>query len=255
MEALIFVLVFFFGSLIGSFLNVCIYRIPKEESIAFPPSHCGSCNTQLKAKDLIPIFSYLFLKGKCRYCGEKVSKQYPMIEGLTGLLFLGVFIKYGFSIETIIFCALTALLIVIAMIDFKTQYIYTSTIVTGIVIGIIYFILCFIYKKDFNLINMLIGAVVPALILALIVWLTNAMGWGDVELIFMVGLFLGSSLGILNLFLSIVIGGVFGAVLMVTKLKKAKDGIAFGPYIAIGTYFTLLWGENILNWYINTFFR
>ena len=253
MEILILIFVFFFGSLIGSFLNVCIFRIPKEESIAFPPSHCGSCNHRLKAKDLIPIFSYLFLKGKCRYCGEKVSIQYPIIESLNGLLYLGILLKYGFSFETIVFCALTSILIVIAMIDFKTQYIYDSTIITGIVLGIIYIILCFIYKEDFNLVYTIIGAIIPTVVLALIVWLTGAMGWGDVELIFMVSLFLGISLGILNLFISIVIGGIVGAILMVSKMKKGKDGIAFGPYIAIGTYLTLIWGENILNWYINTF--
>ena len=89
--------VFVFGIIIGSFLNVCIYRIPKEESIAYPPSHCGSCGHNLKVIDLVPIFSWLLLKGKCRYCGEKVSKQYPIVEGATGLLFVFLYLKFGFK--------------------------------------------------------------------------------------------------------------------------------------------------------------
>lgn len=253
MEALILIFIFIFGSLIGSFLNVCIYRIPKEESIAFPPSHCGNCNHQLKAKDLVPIFSYLFLKGKCRYCNEKVSMQYPLIEALTGILYVGLFLTYGFSYETLVFCALTSILIVIAMIDFKTQYIYDSTIIVGIIIGIIYLVLSFIYKEDFSLLNTVIGIAIPTIVLALIVGITGAMGWGDVELIFVVSMFLSIPLGILNLFLSIVIGGIIAGVYMIAKLKSLKSEMAFGPAIVIATYFTLIWGENILNWYINTF--
>ena len=134
------VLMFFFGTIIGSFLNVCIFRIPKGESIAFPPSHCGNCNHDLGVLDLVPIFSWIFLKGKCRYCGEKISVQYPIIEAFTGILFGLLYLVYGWTYKLPFFMLFTALFLVIAIIDFKTQDVYTSTTIFGIVIGIIYII-------------------------------------------------------------------------------------------------------------------
>lgn len=254
MELITSICVFIFGSIIGSFLNVCIYRIPREESIAFPPSHCGNCNTSLKALDLIPIFSWLGLRGKCRYCGEKVSIQYPLVEVLTGFLFLGVFLKFGFTLDTVKYIMLTAILIVIAIIDFKTEDIYTNTIIFGIIFGIIFIVLEYFINPSVNPLTYILGAVGGALILALIVWLTNAMGWGDVELVFFIGLFIGFRLSMLNIFLSIVIGGLVALALMITKKKNRGDSMAFGPYIAISTYIIVLVGNDILNWYLNSFF-
>lgn len=254
MENLIYIFIFFFGSIIGSFLNVCIYRIPEEKSIAFPPSSCGSCNTRLKPVDLVPIFSYLFLKGKCRYCSEKVSIQYPIVEAITGLLFVFVFLKFGFTLDSIKYMVLTPLLIVIGMIDFKTEYIYTGTVVFGTVSGIIFIVIEYFMGGQISPINYILGALSAASILAVIVFITGAMGWGDVELIFFVGLFLGIKLNLLNVFLSIVIGGLIAIVLMLTKKKSGKDSMAFGPYIAISTYIVFLFGSDILNWYITNFF-
>ncbi|MGL5353490.1 MAG: prepilin peptidase [Clostridium sp.] len=254
MELVIYLLIFFFGSIIGSFLNVCIYRIPEEKSISFPPSSCGSCNSMLNPKDLIPIFSYLFLKGKCRYCCEKVSKQYPIIEAVTGLLFVFIFIKFGFTLDSIKFMLLTALLIVIGIIDLKTEYIYTSTIIFGIISGIIFIGIEYFNGFSISPVNYLLGALSASLILALIVFFTGAMGWGDVELIFLIGLFLGIKLNLFNVFLSIVIGGLVAVVLMATKIKSRKDSMAFGPYIAMSTYIVILFGNDILNWYITSFF-
>lgn len=254
MELSLIIFIFFFGSIIGSFLNVCIYRIPEEKSISFPPSSCGSCNTRLKPKDLVPMVSYLFLKGKCRYCGEKVSMQYPIVEAITGLLFVFVFIKFGFTLDCIRFMTLTPLLIVIAMIDFKTEYIYTSTIIFGVVSGAIFIGIEYFQAGGVNLVNYAVGALAGASILAIIVLLTGAMGWGDVELIFFIGLFLGIKLNLLNVFLSIVIGGLVAIILMATKKKSGKESMAFGPYIAISTYIVILFGNEILNWYITSFF-
>lgn len=254
MEYMINIFIFLLGSIIGSFLNVCVYRIPAEKSISFPPSCCGSCNIRLKAKDLVPIFSYLFLKGKCRYCDEKVSKQYPIIEVVTGLLFMFIFIKFGYTLDSIKFMVLTALLIVIGIIDFKTEYIYTSTIISGIICGIIFITIEYFIGYTISPVNYLLGALTASLILALIVFLTGAMGWGDVELIFLIGLFLGIKLNLFNVFLSIVIGGLVALVLMATKKKSGKDSMAFGPYIAISTYIVILFGNDILNWYITSFF-
>ena len=254
MEKFIGILIFLLGIVIGSFLNVCIFRIPKEESISFPPSHCGNCNTRLKGKDLVPIFSYISLKGKCRHCKEKVSIQYPLIEGFTGILFLILYLKFGLTLELFSYITLTSILIVIGIIDFKTQYVYTSNIITGIIFGIIFVVLSFILGKKVDLINVALGVLIPALILVIIVWTTNAMGWGDVEIIFMTGIFLGLKLNLLNLFISIVIGGIYAIYLMIFKKKSGKEEMAFGPYIASATYITILLGNQMLDWYLRTFF-
>lgn len=120
-----------FGLLIGSFLNVCIYRIPREESIAFPPSHCTNCNSEIKRYDLIPVISYIFLKGRCRNCKAKISIRYPLIELITSLLFLAVYIKFGLSFELIKYLFFIPLMIVICMIDLDTFEVYFKNTLLG----------------------------------------------------------------------------------------------------------------------------
>lgn len=251
MNLLIGVLVFCFGSLIGSFLNVCIYRIPNEESVSFPPSHCGVCGNFLKARDLVPIVSYLFLKGKCRYCSEKVSKQYPIIEGITGIIFVLLYIKFGFQLEFFKYTILLALLIVIGIIDLKTQYIYTNTIVFGIVTSVIFIGIEYFFYRTVIIEDYILGGILVALILGAVVLLTRAMGWGDVELTFMIGMFIGLKLSIFNLFISIILGGVTAIILLVFKIKERGDSIAFGPYISMAAIISILFGNEIINWYFN----
>lgn len=252
MNFIIGLFIFFLGTVIGSFLNVCIFRIPNEESIAYPPSHCGSCNHRLKVLDLIPIFSYIFLKGKCRYCNEKVSSQYPMVEGLTGVLFLLIYLKYGYSIELIKFMIFTAILIVIGIIDLKTQDIYDSTIIVSGVIGLGFTLLQYFTGKEISFISLLLGVLIPVIILSIFAKF-GAMGWGDVELIGVTGLFLTGGLNILNLFLAIIIGGIFAVAIMISKGKEKGGMMAFGPHIAIASYISLLFGNEIINFYLTTF--
>lgn len=254
MNLIMWLIIFLFGSIIGSFLNVCIFRVPKEESIVFPASHCGSCNTKLKGKDLVPIISFLALKGKCRYCDDKVSIQYPLIEIATGILFVIVYLKFGLSIDFLKFVTLTSVLLVIGIIDYKTQYVYSSVIMTGIIFGIIFLTITLITGEKLNLINAAIGALIPAVILAIIVWTTNGMGWGDVEIIFMIGIFLGLKLNLLNLFISIILGGVYAIYLIIFKKRNGKEAIAFGPYIVVATFITFICGNQILDWYLGSFF-
>src|SRR6056297_3586907 len=137
MQLILYLIIFSIGLVIGSFLNVLICRLPKNDSIVFPSSHCPECNTKLKYYDLIPIFSYIFLKGKCRYCGEKISLQYPITEFLTGLLFLLVFLNYGFSSEFIIFIILISSLIIVSFIDLKYQIIPNEITLSFIPLGLI----------------------------------------------------------------------------------------------------------------------
>lgn len=254
MNLIMWLIIFLFGSIIGSFLNVCIFRVPKEESIVFPASHCGSCNTKLKGKDLVPIISFLALKGKCRYCDDKVSIQYPLIEIATGILFVIVYLKFGLSIDFLKFVTLTSVLLVIGIIDYKTQYVYSSVIMTGIIFGIIFLTITLITGEKLNLINAAIGALIPAVILAIIVWTTNGMGWGDVEIIFMIGIFLGLKLNLLNLFISIILGGLYAIYLIIFKKRNGKEAIAFGPYIVVATFITFICGNQILDWYLGSFF-
>lgn len=252
MNFMIGLFIFFFGAIIGSFLNVCIFRIPKGESIAYPPSHCGSCNHKLNVLDLIPILSYIFLRGRCRYCREKVSLQYPMVEGLTGVLFVLIYLKYGLSINLIKFMIFTALLIVIGIIDLKTQDIYDSTIIATVMVGVGFIILEFLIGDKPNITSLLIGVIIPVLILGVFAKF-DAMGWGDVEFIGVTGLFLLGRLNIINLFLSIIIGGCIAIIFMLSKRREKGAMMAFGPYIAIASYISLLFGDEIINFYITTF--
>ena len=185
-----YIFVIIFGLVIGSFLNVCIYRIPLEQSIAYPPSHCGSCNHKLNPLDLVPIFSYIFLKGRCRYCNDKISIRYPTIELLNSILYLIIFYNYGLTFEFFKYSVLSSLLIVIAMIDYKTQDIYTSTIIFGVIISIIFVILDLIINKN-AVSTYIIGGIIGYLALLIIVITTKGMGIGDAEITLVCGLFLG----------------------------------------------------------------
>lgn len=236
------------GLVIGSFLNVCIYRIPMEKSIAFPPSHCTKCNHNLNPLDLIPVISYMFLKGKCRYCSEKISIRYPLIEGLNGILYLIVYLKFGLTLITIKYCILVSILIVIGMIDYDTQFVFTSTTIFGGIVGVLFIIIQYIlYKNGFA--DLILGGLIGAIVIGLIVFLTRGMGEGDIEIAAVCGLFLGIKGILLGLFLAIIIGGIIGIIILLLKLKNAKEKIAFGPFIAVGSLISMLFGAQILKFY------
>lgn len=251
MKVLYFI-VFILGITIGSFLNVCIYRIPMGESIAFPASHCTNCGYKLKPYDLIPIFSYIALRGRCRKCSEKISIIYPLIELLNGIIYVIIFHFYGVSISTIFLSIFSSLLIVISAIDFKTMEIYTSTTVFGLVLAVIYIILAS-YFNEINYKDKLLGGLVGFLIIFLIVKISRGMGEGDYEIAGLCGLFLGLKLVLVALFLGIVIGGIVASIILILKLKGRKAEIAFGPYIAIGTFISMILGDRILQIYLAFF--
>ncbi len=240
------------GLVIGSFLNVCIFRIPEEESISYPPSHCGNCGHKLYAKDLIPVLSYIFLGGKCRYCKNAISIQYPVIELLNGIIYLLFALKYGMTITTLKYSIMASLLIVIGIIDLRTQYVYSNVIITGIIFAVS-FIVAEALLNNSSVLNYIAGGIIGAAIIALIVFLTHGMGEGDIEIAFVCGLFLGIKGIILALFLSIVIGGCIGIIIIIMKLKKLKDKIAFGPSLAMGALITAFVGNEILNAYMSLF--
>ncbi len=245
-----YALIVILGLVIGSFLNVCIYRIPKEESIAFPPSHCAKCQHNLSPIDLVPVFSYIFLRGKCRYCKEKISIRYPLIESLNGILYLILYLKFGLTLIALKYCILVSLLIVIGMIDYDTQFVFTSTTIFGGIIASIFIVIQAIEYRS-GTIDLILGGAIGFGIIGLIVFLTKGMGEGDIEIATVCGLFLGVKGILLGLFLAIILGGIVGIIILALKLKKAKEKIAFGPCIAIGSLISMLWGVEILKIYWN----
>ena len=242
--ALLYIMIFLYGIVIGSFLNVCIYRIPKGESL-IPSSHCMSCNHKLRWYDLFPLFSYLLLKGRCRYCKEKVSAQYPAIEALNGILYIIVFMANGFNLHSVLYCLMTSALLVISVIDERTFEIPPVLNIFIFVLGI------FVCILDYpNIAEHLIGMVCVSLALYLLYLFSGgaAIGGGDVKLMGAAGLVLGWKLIILAFFVGCIIGSFCHVIRM--RVSKAEHMLAMGPYLSLGIWICALWGNDMIAWYI-----
>lgn len=248
MLALITLVIFLYGIVIGSFLNVCIYRIPQKEDIVRESSHCMSCGHRLKWYDLVPLFSYLTLKGKCRYCGSKLSKQYPIVEALNGILYVVIFYVTDFSLDSILYCLMTSALIVLSVIDFRTYEIPFGINVFLFVLGVIR---CIFSKGDRG--TLMIGFFAVSLFLLLLSLLTRgaAIGGGDIKLMAAAGLLLGWKL----IILAFVIGCIAGSVVHVIRMKVYGAGrmLALGPYLSVGIFIAALWGNAMIDWYLGLF--
>ncbi|KOA21411.1 type 4 prepilin-like proteins leader peptide-processing enzyme [Clostridium homopropionicum DSM 5847] len=242
-------IVFLLGLSIGSFLNVCIYRIPRGESISFPPSHCTNCNKSIKAYDLVPVVSYIFLKGRCRYCGEKISIKYPLIELITGIVFVVIYIKYGLTIECLKFFFLVSFLILVGIIDYNSMDVYAVTIHSALICGL--FFLGVNMYMNLPVKTYIIGAIIGGGVIAIIIILFGGMGWGDAEMCAFCGLYIGVKLTLLMLFLSVNIGAIVAVTNILLKRKTRKDPMPLCPSIAFGTFICIIWGEKILTWYFN----
>jgi len=246
------VLIFILGLIVGSFSNVCIYRIPRNESIIFPASHCPKCRRNISPKDNIPLLSYILLKGRCRNCKSKISIQYPIVELLTGLIYLIIYLTYGLSVQFLIYIILSSALIIIAFIDLNEQIVPDVISLPGIVIG---FILSF-FVPYISFINSVLGIFAGGGIILIIglagsiIFKKEAMGGGDVKLAAMIGAFLGWRYIIISLFLGFFLGALAGIILILSKIKSREDVVPFGPFIVLGSLITLLWGEKIISWYL-----
>ena len=241
-----------FGLCIGSFLNVCIYRIAREESISFPPSRCTSCGYELKPKDLVPVLSYAFLGGKCRSCKEKISIRYPLIELLNALLYVVIYLNYGFSFELLKFAVFASLMIVIGFIDFDTKYVFNSTVIFGVISGIVFLLAEWIIIKNIPWTN-IAGAAIGLGVIWAIVALTGGIGEGDIDIALICGLFLGIKGIVVTLFLAFIFGGLVGAIILILKLKDRKAEMAFGPYLAIGGIIASIYGSRLIEYYLGLF--
>lgn len=244
MEFIIDVTIFLYGIIIGSFLNVCIFRIPKSESI-LPDSHCRNCGHKLRWYDLFPVFSYILLRGRCRYCGNRISLQYPLVEVCNGILYVIVYKANGLNVESILFCLMTSALIVISVIDERTFEIPVGCNIFLAGLGIISCIYDYVHIWEH-----VIGAICVSLILYLLFLLSGgqAIGGGDVKLMAAAGLLLGWKKITLAFFLGCILGSVIHLVRM--RISKKEHVLAMGPYLSAAIYLCALWGDMAIEWYL-----
>ena len=237
--------VFLFGIVIGSFLNVCIFRIPEGEDISRPRSHCMTCGYVLKWYDLVPVFSYLFLKGRCRKCGTKLSVQYPLVEALNGIFYVVVFLANGFNVTSGLYCIVTSALIVITVIDWRTFEIPRSLNIFLFVIAIVNMIFDIGHWKSY-----VIGFFVISAFLWILYQVSDgrAIGGGDVKLMAAAGLLLGWQ----KVIVAFLLGCILGSILHLARMKLTGAGkqLAMGPYLSAGIFLSMLWGEAMIGWYL-----
>ncbi len=245
---IVYLIVFIFGIIIGSFLNVCILRIPRKENIAIEPSHCMSCGERLRWYELIPLFSYLALGGRCRHCKTHISVQYPIIEALNGVFYLSIVMINGFNVDSLLYCLLTSALITLSVIDWRTYEIPLGINLFILTLGLIE---TFIHWED--LMDHLIGLFAVSIFLELIVLFTKGrgMGGGDVRLMAVCGLFLGWKEIVLALFIGCIVGSVIHLIRMLAF--GADRRLAFGPYLAVGVFISMMWGQELITWYMSFF--
>ncbi len=257
-----------FGLHVGSFLNVCIYRLPRSESIVTPPSHCPKCNKKIEWFDNIPLISYILLGGKCRNCKTTISPRYFLVELLTGLLFVFLMMKFGLSFNFFIFAVFTCILIIVTFIDFDHFLIPDVLVLPGIVLGLAVSVknslLVDLSPLFFHVsyplsafLNSLTGAVLGFVSLLFIAVLgemlfkKEAMGCGDLKLLAMLGAFLGWRNVFFTIFASSLVGSVIGIVLILLKRKGRWEYIPYGPYLALAGIISIFWGDILIAKFLN----
>jgi leader peptidase (prepilin peptidase)/N-methyltransferase len=241
--------VFLLGLFFGSFFNVCIWRIPRRKSIVHPPSHCPRCKAPIRFYDNIPVLSWLLLRAKCRKCGQPISARYPLVEALTGVLFLLLVLRFGVGWELLRGLVFAGILIVVAFIDLDFRVIPDAISLPGVAVGLLSSLLV----REF--VPALLGAAVGAALIFLAGWLwklathREGMGSGDVVLAALMGSFLGWQQGLLAIFLGVVLGVFVGGGAALFRKRNLKRPIPFGPFLALGSIAALFLGETILRWY------
>lgn len=251
MDFVVYVFAFLLGLTIGSFLNVVIFRIPKGEDLAKKRSHCMSCGYQLRWFDLIPLFSWIVLRGRCRKCHEKISVQYPIVEALNGILYVIVLLVCGIEIESLFYCMAISALLALSIIDFRTYIIPVGFNVFLLAIGILRLGYRIVVEGDAisSMWPYVIGMFAVSVPLG-ILWFVSkgrAIGGGDVKLMGAAGLLLGWKL----ILLALVLGCILGSIIHIARMKISKAGrvLAMGPYLAAGITIAILFGDKLLAWY------
>lgn len=250
-----YIFLFILGLLIGSFLNVCIYRLPLGESVVFPPSHCMHCGRRLTAGDLVPVLSFLFLGGKCRYCKAGISPRYAFIELLTGFLFIGAAHEMGFSYTLAQALVLICFMVVITWIDIDHQLILDKVLIglaaAGFILMVWFSLLQTAWLGSSDWLDSLLGFLLGGGVLFLLAVVSGGgMGGGDIKFAAVLGLWFGWETVLLILFLSFLLGGFFGLGLLLLKRKGRKDFVPFGPFIALSALIVYFYGADLILWYI-----
>lgn len=258
---------FVLGAMVGSFLNVCIYRIPRGLSVVRPRSKCPKCDNAIAWFDNLPIVSWLTLGAKCRHCGQPISWLYPLVEAITGTLFFLVFWRFGISVATPIYMLLAAALVLVTFVDLTDWTIPDEVTLPGIVIGIVVAALGMMLGREsglflhdqYSILNAIIGAVVGAGILygldklALILLKKPGMGLGDVKLMAMLGAFFGWSGALMTIMFGAIVGSIFGIAMVLYQRSKgepeASHYLPFGPYLALGGLIVMFFGNPIWQFY------
>ena len=242
------------GLAVGSFLNVVIYRVPRKESVVRPRSRCPGCGTQLAERDNIPVVSWVLLRGHCRTCGEPISARYPLVELTTAALFVAAALRFGLDWVLPAYLVFFAALVAITFIDLELYIIPNRVLYPAVFISIPLLVLAAAAQSEWgNLERAVIGAVV-AWVFFLVLHLVSprGMGFGDVRLSFLLGLFLGW-LDLRHVFLGVffgfLLGSIVGVALMILRRRGRKDHIPFGPFLAVGAVVAVLAGSPVLGWY------
>ncbi len=240
------------GLIIGSFLNVVIHRLPREESLVTPRSHCPACRAPIRPWDNIPVLSFLILRGRCRACGHPIAWRYPLVEGLTASLFLLAAVQFGFTLHTGTVLVFISALVAIAFIDLDHQIIPNAITLPGIPLGL----LAGLSVGDPPLLERVIGALAGAGFLYLVllyggaVYGQDAMGEGDLNLIALVGAFLGWKGVVVTILLGCLSGSVVGLALIGLRRLRRREHMPFGPFLALGALVALFWGDALVGWYL-----
>lgn len=251
------VFIFLLGISIGSFLNVCIYRMGREQSVVRPASHCPNCKKPIQWRDNIPLLSYILLKGRCRDCGQKISSRYFFVELLTGLIFLAIYQRFGLTPKSFGYFIFVSALIVSTFVDFDFQIIPDEISLGGIAVAILWsFIFPALQNAPGHLLGLrqsLLGVLVGGGALWILgcvgdfIFKKESMGGGDVKLLAMIGAFMGWQTALLCLPIASVIGAVVG---IGVKIKTKESIIAFGPYLSLGALVSMFWASKIIGFFL-----
>ena len=240
------------GLAMGSFLNVCSDRLPEERSLINPPSTCAACNRRLKPADLVPLFSYLWLRGRCRYCRAPIPRRLPIVEIAMGVLFPLLYWHYGLSLELLFVLVYACLLTLILVTDIEHQLILNIVVYPAIGLALVFSLFYPALGADIGarVISAVEGGAAGLVIMLIPFFIARGgMGLGDVRMAALIGLMTGFPRVFIALFLSMIAGGVVAAVLLAFGIKKRRQPIPFGPFLAVGAMATIIWGSEIQHFY------
>jgi len=244
--------VFVFGAIIGSFLTVCIYRLPREQSIIRPRSACPECGRTIRWYDNVPILSFILLGGRCRNCRASIPYRYPLVELVNGVGYVAILWRFGWEWPALVYGIFFSALLTVTLIDLDHLMIPDAITLPGIVLGV----LCSLWILPVGLLNSLIGVIVGGGVLLAVAWISpflfgkESLGGGDIKLLAMVGAVLGWELALATLMIASILGALVGVGLMAVSAMKRGQYMPFGPFLSLGAVLSLLFGHEILTWYL-----